>query len=223
MTDYVLVHGAWGHISFYDKVAADLRAAGHRVAVPALTGLGTREGEAHPGITLSTHVGDVLAAIDAAGFDRFVLAGHSYGGMIISGIAERIGARIAAITYVDAFLPHDGAMLWDLATDWERAHYIDGQRDRVGMIRPFPQAPFGLSRHPLLTLLEPVNADAALNAIARKTYIFATEGLPGTFGKFRDRATVEGWRVRELPCSHMVADDLPDELTQILLEDADAL
>ena len=76
MTDYVLVHGAWGGGWAFDRLSADLRAAGHRVVVADLTGLGARKDAFHPGITLATHVDDVVAQIEAAGFDRFVLAGH---------------------------------------------------------------------------------------------------------------------------------------------------
>lgn len=223
MADYVLVHGAWGTGANYDAVAAALRADGHRVAVPALTGLGARVDELSPGITLSTHVDDVQAAIDAAGFDRFILAGHSYGGMVVSRVAERLAERIDAIAYIDAFLPRDGQMLWDLATDWERAHYIDGQRDATGLVAPFPQAPFGKTRHPLLTLLEPTFPDAALARIPAKTYIYATNGIPGTFGKFRDRAAVEpGWRLHEVASGHMVMHDAPDALIDILQQQATA-
>lgn len=223
MTDYVLVHGAWGAAASYDEIATFLRAAGHRVVVPDLIGLGARIAEQHPGITLSMHIADVLAAIEAAGFTRFVLAGHSYGGMIISGVAERLAERIDAIVYIDAFLPGDGDMLWDLATDWERAHYIEGQRDATGLIAPFPQAPFGDTRHPLLTVLEPVRPEAALARIRRKTYIYATRGLPGTFGKFRDRAETDpDWTLHEVESSHMVMHDVPDRLTDILLLQATA-
>lgn len=223
MADYVLVHGAWGTGSSYDPIAAALRAAGHRVVVPALTGLGARADELFPGITLSMHADDVVAAVEVAGFDRFILAGHSYGGMIISRVAERLADRIEAIVYIDAFLPRDGQMLWDLATDWERAHYIEGQRDATGLIAPFPQAPFGKTRHPLLTVLEPAYPDAALGRIPAKVYIFATQGLPGTFGKFRDRAASEtGWRLHEVESSHMVMHDVPEELTGILLQQAPA-
>ncbi|MCP5144007.1 MAG: alpha/beta hydrolase [Gammaproteobacteria bacterium] len=67
--------------------------------------------------------------VEQAGIDRFVLVGHSYGGMVITGVATNLGARIDALVYLDAFVPEDGDALWDLASDFERKHYIDAQRD----------------------------------------------------------------------------------------------
>ena len=105
MANYVLVHGAWGGGQSYDRTAEDLRAAGHVVLVATLRGLGTRQAELHPGITLTDHLDDVCEQIASSGFERFILAGHSYGGMVVTGVATRLGGRIDAIAYIDAFLP----------------------------------------------------------------------------------------------------------------------
>ena len=118
MANYVLVHGAWGGGQGYERLAAELEQAGHRVVVAALTGLGVRSHELHPGITLTDHVNDVCEQIAAADFERFVLAGHSYGGMVITAVATRLGARIDAIAYIDAFLPGDGESLWDVTGEF---------------------------------------------------------------------------------------------------------
>ena len=114
MTDYVLVHGAWGGGWTLAGLADDLRSHGHRVLVAALTGLGDRAAELSPAVDLSRHVADVIEQVEAAGLDRFVLVGHSYGGMVITGVATRLGSRIDALGYIDAFLPGDGQSLWDL-------------------------------------------------------------------------------------------------------------
>ena len=161
MANYVLVHGAWGGGQSYDRTAEDLRAAGHEVLVPQLTGLGSRSDELHPGITLTDHVDDVCEQIERAGFERFVLAGHSYGGMVITGVATRLGARIDAIAYIDAFLPGDGQSLWDITGEYEHAWYVDSQKFTPGLVAPigsvdFEPVPGMVGRHPLLTLLETV-------------------------------------------------------------------
>ncbi|MFD2780775.1 alpha/beta fold hydrolase [Novosphingobium pokkalii] len=94
MADYVLVHGAWCGAWCYEQLADELRGAGHRVVAVDLPGLGADAARFHPGITLGDHIAHVEAEVARAGFDRFVLVGHSYGGMVITGAAARLGARI---------------------------------------------------------------------------------------------------------------------------------
>lgn len=219
MTDYVLVHGAWGGGWGYDRLAAGLRAAGHRVVVAALTGLGVRKASFHPGITLSTHVADVVAQIEAAGFDRFVLAGHSYGGMVVTGVATRLGARIAALVYIDAFLPRDGQSLWDLTGDFEHGHYIGSQKFTPGAVAPLPglESPL-LSPHPLLTLLEAVKFSGEEAKVGKRVYIFANAWEPTPLKPFRDRVKAEpGWEYHEARASHDVMGDQPEQTLAILL------
>lgn len=219
MAAFVLVHGAWGSADHYDAAAAVLRAAGHEVHAVALTGLGERVAEVSPAITLSTHVDDVLAVIDAAGLKQFILVGHSYGGMIVTVVASRRAAQVSVLVYIDAFVPQDGEALWDIATDWERGYYIDAQRDCTGLVAPFPGSPAHLTRHPLLTLLEPVRLSGDEEIIPRRTYIYATRGAPATFGKFYERAKADPlWQVHALDSGHGVMADAPDALHAILLD-----
>ncbi len=218
MAKYVLVHGAWGGGSGYSDIAKRLRLVGHEVHVASLTGLGEKAHLVSPAITLSTHIADVVGLIEMHDLKDFILVGHSYGGMVITGVAAKLAKRIAALVYIDAFVPQDGEALWDIATDWERKHYIDAQRDAPGLVAPFPGAPAHLTRHPLLTLTEPVRSSGAESTIKRRTYIYATRGAPKTFGKFYERAkSTTGWRAHELNTSHNVMQDDPDGLTILLL------
>jgi pimeloyl-ACP methyl ester carboxylesterase len=218
MAVYILVHGAWGGGDGYTATAAALRAEGHEAHIIALTGLGERAGELSPSITLSAHIADVLAVIDREGLSDFILVGHSYGGMIITAVAAQRSARIRSLVYIDAFLPQDGEALWDIATDWERKHYIDAQRDMPGLVGPFPGAPAHLTRHPLLTLLEPVALTGDEARIERRTYIYATRRAPTVFTKFYDRAADDpGWMTHEVDSGHGVMQDAPEALLAILL------
>jgi pimeloyl-ACP methyl ester carboxylesterase len=219
LTNFVLVHGAWGGGDGYAEIANRLRAAGHRVEVAALTGLGERVSELSPAITLSTHIDDVLATIDAANLTDFILVGHSYGGIIITAIAARHAAWISALVYIDAFLPRDGEALWDIATDWERDHYINAQRDAPGLVAPFPGSPSHLTRHPLLTLLEPVHLNGDEGRIKHRTYIYAKNGAPKTFGKFYERTSADpAWHTHALDSGHGVMQDAPEALFAILMD-----
>lgn len=219
MTDFVLVHGAWCGAWAFERTAADLRATGHRVLVTDLTGLGSRKEEFHPGITLSTHIDDVVDQIKAADFDRFVLVGHSWGGMVITGVATKVGAKIDALVYVDAFLPEDGQALWDLTSEWEHTHYIDSQKHVPGAVPPLPGLVHSaMTPQPLLTLLEGVRFTGEEAKVPKKTYVFATAWQPSPFGRFAQK--VEGdpaWSYFALPCSHDVMSDQAPELLAILL------
>lgn len=219
MTDYVLVHGAWCGAWSYDRLASDLRASGHVVVVADLAGLGNRTDELHPGITLSTHVDDVVAQVEAAGFDRFVLVGHSYGGMVITGVASRLGARIDALVYIDGFLPQDGQALWDLTSEQEHQLNVDLQRRSPGLVAPLPFFPDPrLTPHPFLCFIEPVWMTGEEAAIPRRIYISASAWSPSAFAKFVPLvADNPGWEYHDFPCGHFVMDDMPERLLEVIL------
>jgi pimeloyl-ACP methyl ester carboxylesterase len=223
MADYVLVHGAWGGGHAYQRLASEFREAGHRVLVAALAGLGERAGELHPGITLTDHIDDVCDQVRMAGFDRFILAGHSYGGMVITGIATRLGGRIDAIVYIDAFLPGDGQSLWDITGTFEHDWYIESQKFTPGLVAPigsvdFEPVPGMVGRHPLLTLLEAVRFTGEEQRIARRVYIFASDWQPSPFGRFRDQVMNDaGWDYHDSRASHFVMADQPEQLLEIMV------
>ncbi len=221
MAKFVLVHGAWGGGQGWAPVRKLLQAQGHEVHVATLTGLGEKKHLISPSITLDTHVTDVTSLIETEGLTDFVLAGHSYGGMVITETANRLGDRIRALVYVDAFLPRDGEALWDIADDPSRKHYIDAQRDMPGLVAPFPGSPSFLTRHPLLTLLEPVRMTAKAQAIAKRTYVYATRGAPTVFTKFHARvATDPAWKVHSVDTGHGVMQEMPAEVAAILQQAA---
>src|SRR4051794_16210060 len=114
MANFVLVHGGFHGGWCYDDVAAVLRAEGHNVHAPTLTGLGERAHLAHQAINLSTHVADVVSLIETEELEDVILCGHSYGGMVITGVAGLIGERIRTLFYVDGTVPEDGQSAFDL-------------------------------------------------------------------------------------------------------------
>lgn len=227
MTNYVLVHGAWGGSHTYADVPARLEAAGHNVLNCTLPGLGSRQDELHPGITLSDHIDAVCEQIEEAGFDRFILAGHSYGGMVITGVAGRLGKRIDGICYIDAFWPDDGESLWHITGQFEHEWYLESQKHNPGLIRPlmspddFEPVPGKVGYHPLLTLVEAVKLSGDEQAIPRKAYIFATgyEGTP--FPRFAAKAKAAGWEYHETATNHYVMENDPDLTVKVLLGLAD--
>jgi len=223
MANYVLVHGAWGGGQSYAQTESGLKAAGHQVLVPALPGIGPRQPELHGGITLSDHANDAMKQIDDAGFDRFILVGHSYGGMVITEIAARLGSRIDAICYIDAFLPEKDQSLWDLTGDYEHEWYINSQKHSPGLVPPLggmdlEEIPGKIGKQPLLTLLEGVRLTGEEARIPRKSYIFATNFEHTPFTPFAEKTkAAPDWEYHEAFASHWVMDDQPEQTLDILL------
>ena len=127
MATYVLVHGG-GHGGWcYQKVARILQAAGHVVYTPTLTGLGERSHLLRPGIDLDLHIRDVVAVLDFEDLRDVILVGHSYGGMVITGVADRAADRIGRLVYLDAANPVNGQSLLDVAGPMIEATRPSGQ------------------------------------------------------------------------------------------------
>jgi pimeloyl-ACP methyl ester carboxylesterase len=117
MTTFVLVHGG-GHGGWcYNRVTPLLRAAGHEVYAPTLTGLGERKHLMRPDIDLEMHITDVVNLLEYEDLKEVILVGHSYGGMVITGIADRALDRIGHLVYLDAAHPKNGESLADLSPE----------------------------------------------------------------------------------------------------------
>jgi pimeloyl-ACP methyl ester carboxylesterase len=227
MATFVLVHGAWTGGWGYKKTARLMRAEGHEVYVVTLTGLGERSHLASPGITLSTHIQDVVNVFEYEDITDAILVGHSYGGMVITGVSGRVADRIRTLVYLDAFLPKDGQALWDIAGD--TSVYVERQRETPGLVR-LPGAlggdadPAELKRrkidlHPLLTLTEPVQLDGSEQRISKRTYILATK--PPIFQRFYDEVKDDpAWTTRTIATGHLVMMEDPPGLARLLIEEA---
>jgi pimeloyl-ACP methyl ester carboxylesterase len=142
MATYVLVHGGAHGGWCYQRVAQLLRAAGHEVYTPTLTGLGERSHLLRPGIDLDLHITDVVAVLDYEDLRDVILVGHSYGGMVITGVADRAAERVGRIVYLDAANPVNGQSLVDVAGPIINATRPSGQVvDGVELVLlPFPEA-----------------------------------------------------------------------------------
>jgi pimeloyl-ACP methyl ester carboxylesterase len=138
MTTFVLVHGG-GHGGWcWKRVAARLRHAGHEVFTPTLTGLGERAHLLHEGIDLNTHIQDIVGVLQWEELADVVLCGHSYGGMVITGVADKAPAQLRALVYLDAFLPADGQSLMDLVFPERVASFRDYARTKGAGFRVAP-------------------------------------------------------------------------------------
>src|SRR5271166_3542621 len=227
MATFVLVHGSWAGSVVWRQLAPRLRKAGHEVYAPTLTGIGSRKHLLNREIDLDTHIQDVIGVIDDADLSDIVLVGHSYGGMVISGVADRVPEKVASLVYLDAFVPENGHSNLDMLPPDRRPTLVPGED---WLVAPRTPAEFGLKRpevialleaksgpQPLATLTQPVRLTGGIGRVKQKMYILATE--PARFTRFYDKLKNDpGWTVHTLPCTHFIQLEMPDELTAILLK-----
>jgi len=227
---FVLVHGAWHGAWSYERVAQRLLNKGHRVYVPTLTGLSERSHLYRPDINLTSHVLDVVNLIRWLDLRDITLVGHSYGGMVVTAVADQISERIASLVYLDAFLPKDNQCLHDLVPEaMAQAQRESATAANLFGIPPIPADIYNVNRtdrewvdrsctpQPLATFTERVRLTGKVNTVKRNTYVLATDLPASVFGHFRDeRVGLEHWDTVGLPCGHDVMIDLPDETVAIL-------
>ncbi|HEX2198356.1 MAG TPA: alpha/beta hydrolase family protein [Burkholderiales bacterium] len=230
MATFVLIHGAWHGGWCWKLVAPALRRAGHEVYAPSLTGLGERRHLAGREVDLDTHIEDVVALLEMEALERVILLGHSYGGMVVTGAADRAPGRIAQLVYLDAFVPENGKCLLDYAVP-ERAARMREEGERTGYVTPPPMSLWGLTqpehlafvgqrevRHPFATMSQRVNLSGAASAIP-KTFIYCSSPATGSFDQFAAKYRRDPkWRFHELPTGHDAMLLMPEAVTQILLE-----
>jgi pimeloyl-ACP methyl ester carboxylesterase len=227
---FVLVHGAWHGGWCYARVAELLRARGHRVFTPTMTGLGERAHLARPDITLSDHVTDIVNVLRYEDLHDVVLCGHSYGGLVISGVVEAVPERIAALVFLDAFVPESGQSLQDLVAESQRTRQNDSAAANGGFIPPIPAVHFGVNERDrayvdaqcvpqaLPTMREGLVLTGARERVAHKTYLRAGTYRSDPFDAARERVTgTPGWVVDTIPSGHDVMIDAPEALGAALV------
>lgn len=238
-TTYVLVHGAWHDSRAWDRVVPLIEAAGHRVFAPDLTGHGSKADRLGPDVGLDTHVGDVVDLIRAGGLTDVVLVGHSYAGMVITGVANEIPEHIARLVYVDGMVPEDGESAVDVMPVTQYMIDAAAGSDEPWRIPPLPELPapiglFGvtdpddiawlrttLGDDSVLCFQQAVQLDhPALPGIPR-AHVHCVGSEPEGFSRRPVPTTQPDGtpaRVHELRSGHDCMITVPDELTGLLLD-----
>lgn len=215
MATFVIVHGGWGGGWEWTPVARKLRKRGHEVFTPTLTGLGEREHIRPSEVTLSDHIEDVLATITFERLGEIILCGHSYGGMVVTGVADRIPDRIRLLVHLDSFAPRDEESLRDLIPEFvdgllgvaeERG---DGRAPAPEELLPSEEA-LGkaaaryterLRPQSVATMTEPVRLTGGVDRVPR-VFVECTGYEDSDMAPFAARARSEGWLHRELVTEH---------------------
>lgn len=237
----VLVHCAWAGAWIWRDIEAGLREAGHTVYAPTLSGMGELAHLADPGIDLDTHINDVVTLLTREDLRNVHLVGWSYGGLVISGVAERVPERLAQLIYLDATVAADGQSGNDAerttaqeaadleasgiaaglpgffthgeATDWLAATMPDPE------VRAWVLANF--SPQPMATYTQPLTLTNPAAASIPRTYIFCSEGK-GDASYDHSVRTLErvsqdpAWRVVQIQDTHMAPVNNPAAMTATL-------
>lgn len=219
----VFVHGAWGGGWDYKIIESILTDKGHVVYRPTLTGLGERQHLNGPNVTLDTHIQDIVNVLEFEDLENIILIGHSYGGMVITGVAHRVPSKIKHLIYTDAMLPVDGESVLDLTGD----RLIKHSKKDNNQYADWEVAPWWPDwgkdvPHPLNTLKQPIKLG---NRDAEKipaTYILTKQAntREDDFSQFAKRAKRRGWLYHELATGHNPHRTMPNELAELILKSA---
>lgn len=228
MADFVLVHGAWQGAWVWRKVVPSLWSRGHRVFAVTLTGVGDRFHQRTPEIRLSTHIEDVAAVLEVEELTRVILVGHSYGGLLITAVADRMPERVAHLVYLDAIVPHDGeswASFHDEAIRTKRREGIA----RDGVMAAPPAETFGLTGedaawvdrrqrpHPAGPYEDPLHFSEERVGRLPRTFIDCTSPALPSIAVARKRVRSEpNWRVVEIATGHDAMISAPGPLLEVL-------
>jgi len=234
MTTFVLVHGAWQGGWAWSRLAPLLEAEDHTVYAPTLTGLAERAGQLSKDVNLSTHVEDVCRLIIAEDLNDIVLLGHSYGGMVIAGVAERMEERIHSLIVLDGFVPEDGKAMREY---WPGSvmSWLDKEAEKSGgvSVPPLPAESLAVAAEnrafvdsratpqPYGTFNEVIRLSGARERIVNKSYIRASRFRSHPFDGVMKRLEAKpGWRLQTIDSGHMPMLDTPEKLAELLLQSA---
>jgi pimeloyl-ACP methyl ester carboxylesterase len=230
VTTFVLVHGACLGAWCWSRVAQLLAAKQHSVIVPTLTGLGERAHLLNADIDLETHILDIVNTLKRQELHDVVLVGHSYGGMVVSGVAERIEHPIASVVMLDALFPSDRQSAADLLPPLVREFILKNYTDGATTTPAPPAAMAGINEsnrdwvnarctpHPIRCFLQPVTLTGARDRIANKTYIRASGYRSAEFDACMSEARNRGWRTLEIAVGHLAMIDAPAQVADLLMQ-----
>jgi pimeloyl-ACP methyl ester carboxylesterase len=220
MASFVLVHGGFSGGWVWKTVRAYLESERHKVFTPTLTGLGERSHLISPVLDLDTHVQDVANVIKYEDLSDVVLVGSSYGGMVITGVADRLASHIRHLIYVDAFVPKNGESVFDLVTPSLRSQFL-AQANTQGdgwRVTPLSDGDPRRMAQPIKTFQQPIFLTGGDQSAIDKTFIRCTDPRSPSIDISEQRVKDDpAWRYLELETSGRAATQAPKRLTDLLM------
>lgn len=228
----MLVPGAWQGGWVWQRVVAPLRQAGHEVYTPTLTGVGDRAHLLSPSVGLSTHITDVVALVEAYDLDDVVLVAHSYAGLVVTGVADRIPERVAKCVYLDAFIGADGDAAIDLLPEKVAAVYRQSVASAgFGWMLPVRTSlsAYAVTQQADLDFLTPrLTPHPWLSFTERLRLGCAAKQVPGAFIECinwsrafepqAERAVAFGWPVHQIAAGHQAMVTAPELVAKLLAD-----
>jgi pimeloyl-ACP methyl ester carboxylesterase len=232
MSNYVLVHGEWSGEWVWERTAAAIRKARHALFHPTLTGMGSLLEDGSPETGLDTHIQDVVSLLEEHDLQRVILTGHGYGGMVITGVAERVPERLSHLIFLDAFSPRDGQSLAEMLGPAPMAA-LEEQARRAGEgwrvpppdpewlgIDPFHAAEVSskLTAQPLKTFHDRIQVSNGSAQELPRTFVHCKDpSFPG-IEPLAAKARAAGWRFQALQTGHFPQIEAPNQVADLLLE-----
>lgn len=239
MATFVLVHGAFTGGWYWSRVRPLLEAAGHAVWTPTLTGAGERAHLLSRAVTLETHITDIVNVLRYEDLRDVVLVGHSYGGMVITGVADRAPERLSRVVYLDAAFPKNGQNAtggFAEGTGEVLDQMASGPDDTSWLLPPLPLVAYGVTAaediawigdrrtpHPLPTLNEPIRLTREAPGLPR-VYVRCArrEGLIQVFGAdplapMYDNAVAAGFALLSVDAGHDAMVVAPQQVADALV------
>lgn len=217
MAIFVMVPGGWSGGKVYKGVARLLKSQGHEVYTPTLTGVAERGHLMASNLNLDTHIRDIIELILWENLNEVILCGHSYGGMVITGVADSIPERIAGLVYLDAYVPANGESCWELTTEAFRRMFIVGAAANGYASAPPTRPGSELTAQPLASFIQKITLVGNYTKIAQKVYVLATNWDGSPFPAVYERCLVDPtWITRAIDCGHNIMRERPEELAALL-------
>ena len=217
---YVFIPGGWHGGWIYDPITENLERLGKKCVALTLPGLEREPVISNQPINLDTHIQYVVDFIVKENLTEIILCGHSYAGLVITGVADQIPERIQALVYIDAYIPKDGDSCWSLTSEVYRQRFVAGAGPNGFMVDDRPGLDPRRRPHPLATFMQSLKLTGNYQRVLNRTFIYLSGWEDSPFIQQYERLkNAPDWQVETVHCGHNIMKEYPEKLTEILIKE----